>query len=66
MVPLAVLGLGPGELILLLLVIIVIFGAGKIPQIGTSLGKGIKNFRKAVKGEDEEEDEEDKNAPKPS
>ena len=52
MVPLAVLGLGPGELILLLVVLLVIFGAGKIPQIGTSLGKGLRNFRKGVKGEE--------------
>lgn len=54
MVPLAVLGLGPGELILLLVVLLVIFGAGKIPQLGGSLGKGLRNFRKGIKGEEEE------------
>jgi len=55
MFPLAVLGLGAGELILLLVVLLVIFGAGKIPQIGSSLGKGFRNFRKGVKGEDEDD-----------
>ena len=60
MYPLAVLGLGPGELILLILVILIIFGAGKIPQIGSSLGKGLKNFRQAMKGEEEPKEEEEK------
>lgn len=55
MYPLAIFGLGPPELLLLFLIILVVFGAGKIPQIGSGLGKGIRNFRKAVKGEEEEE-----------
>ncbi len=59
MVPLAVLGLGPGEIILLLLIVLIIFGAGKIPQIGSGLGKGIKNFQKALKGENESKPEEE-------
>ena len=58
MYPLAIFGLGPGEIILLLLVILVVFGAGRLPQIGSSLGKGLKNFRKGLKGEDEDQDEE--------
>jgi sec-independent protein translocase protein TatA len=41
-------GLGTWELILILLIILVIFGAGKLPEIGANLGKGIKNFRKSV------------------
>lgn len=53
MTPLAVLGLGPGEIVLLVLVILIVFGASKIPQIGSSLGKGLRNFRKSIKGEDE-------------
>lgn len=57
--PIAILGLGAGEIILLLLVLLVVFGASKIPQIGSSLGKGFKNFRKGLKGEDED-DENDK------
>jgi sec-independent protein translocase protein TatA len=55
--PLAVFGLGPGEIILLLVVILVVFGAGRLPQIGTSLGKALKNFRQGLKGEDEPKDE---------
>ena len=54
MYPLAIFGLGPPELILLFLIILIIFGAGKIPQIGASLGKGIRNFRKGVKGQEDE------------
>lgn len=53
MYPLAIFGLGPPELLLLLLIALVVFGAGKIPQIGSGLGKGLRNFRKSVKGEDE-------------
>lgn len=53
MYPLAIFGLGPPELLLLLLIILIVFGAGKIPQIGSGLGKGLRNFRKSVKGEDE-------------
>ena len=54
MYPLAIFGLGPPELILLFLIILIIFGAGKIPQIGASLGKGIRNFRTGVKGQEDE------------
>ena len=40
-------GLGPWELILILLIVLIVFGAGKLPQIGDALGKGINSFRKA-------------------
>jgi sec-independent protein translocase protein TatA len=40
-------GLGPTELVLLLAIILIIFGAGKLPQVFGSLGKGIKEFRDA-------------------
>jgi len=46
-------GFGVTELILILLIILVVFGAGKLPEIGAGLGKGIKNFKKATSGEDE-------------
>ena len=46
-------GFGVTELILILLIILVIFGAGKLPEIGAGLGKGIKNFKRATSGEDE-------------
>ena len=45
-------GLGITELIIILLIIVVIFGAKKLPEIGSGLGKGITNFKKAVKDTD--------------
>jgi sec-independent protein translocase protein TatA len=45
--------LGVPELIIIFLIIIVLFGAGRIPQIGKGLGEGIRNFRKGMKGADE-------------
>jgi len=41
--------LGPTELILILLIVVVFFGARKIPELAQGLGKGIKEFRKATK-----------------
>jgi sec-independent protein translocase protein TatA len=46
---------GPTELILILLIVVMIFGAKKIPEIMSGLGKGIKTFKKAMEGEDESE-----------
>ena len=46
-------GFGVTELVLILIIIVVIFGAGKLPEIGAGFGKGIKNFKKATSGEDE-------------
>jgi len=46
-------GIGMPELIIILVIILVIFGAGKLPEIGGALGKGIKNFKKTVKDQDE-------------
>jgi sec-independent protein translocase protein TatA len=46
-------GFGVTEMILILLIVLVIFGAGKLPEIGAGLGKGIKNFKKATSGADE-------------
>ncbi len=42
-------GLGMWELLIILAIILVIFGAGKLPEIGSGLGKGISNFRHATK-----------------
>ncbi|HUT84407.1 MAG TPA: twin-arginine translocase TatA/TatE family subunit [Thermodesulfobacteriota bacterium] len=50
--------LGLGELLVILLIVLIIFGAGKLPEIGRGLGKGIKNFRKATSGLEEDESEE--------
>jgi sec-independent protein translocase protein TatA len=41
-------GIGIPELIIILVIILIIFGAGKLPEIGAGLGKGIKNFKKAT------------------
>ncbi|MDT8396877.1 MAG: twin-arginine translocase TatA/TatE family subunit [bacterium] len=46
-------GFGVTELVLILVIILVIFGAGKLPEIGAGIGKGIKNFKKATSGMDE-------------
>ncbi len=42
-------GIGTTELVIILVIILIIFGAGKLPEIGAGLGKGIKNFKKATK-----------------
>jgi len=46
-------GLGFGELIILLIIVLLVFGAGKLPQIGDALGKSIKNFKRAASSNDE-------------
>lgn len=45
-------GLGMWELIIILVVILIIFGAGKLPEIGKGLGKAIKGFKESVKEEE--------------
>ena len=44
-------GLGTGELFLILVIVLVIFGAGKLPEIGGALGRGIRSFKKEVTNE---------------
>lgn len=42
-------GLGTTELILILLLVLIFFGAGKLPDIGNAMGRGIRSFRKAAR-----------------
>lgn len=43
-------GIGVPELLIILVIVVIIFGVGKLPEIGSALGKGIKNFKKSVSG----------------
>jgi len=45
-------GIGMPELVIILVIILIIFGAGKLPEIGEGLGRGIKSFKKATSGDD--------------
>jgi sec-independent protein translocase protein TatA len=62
--------MGPWEIALIVVIILIVFGVGKLPQVGGAIGKGIRSFRKAQSGElddeeDEEEEEEEEEEPKP-
>jgi sec-independent protein translocase protein TatA len=46
-------GLGMPELIVIMVIVLLIFGAGKLPEIGGAIGKGIKGFKKSMKEPDE-------------
>ena len=45
-------GIGMPELLVILVIVLIIFGANKLPQIGEGLGKGIRNFKKSTKDEE--------------
>lgn len=66
--PLFIGGLGVPELLVLLAILILLFGASKLPQIGRGLGQGIRNFKSGLKSDDEGsdklEDGQSPNAPK--
>lgn len=48
-------GIGMGELVVILIIIMIIFGAGKLPEIGSAFGRSIKNFKSSMKEADEVE-----------
>ena len=50
-------GLGTQELLIILVLVMIIFGAGKLPQVGGALGKGLRNFKKGVNEADEDIEE---------
>lgn len=45
--------LGVPELLLILLIVIIIFGANKLPQLGRGIGEGLRNFKESIKGGEE-------------
>lgn len=46
-------GFGMPQLIIVLLIVIVVFGAGRLPEIGSAMGKSIRNFKKASEGKED-------------
>ncbi|MBM31858.1 MAG: twin-arginine translocase TatA/TatE family subunit [Chloroflexi bacterium] len=48
-------GMGWPEILLILVVVMIIFGIGRLPEVGSGLGKGIRQFKKALSGKEEEE-----------
>jgi sec-independent protein translocase protein TatA len=46
--------LGMGELVVILLIVVILFGASRLPQLGKGLGEGIRSFKKSFGGEDDE------------
>ena len=50
-------GLGTTELLIILVIIVMLFGLGKLPRAAKQLGLGARNFQKGLKGEDDEPDE---------
>ena len=49
--------IGPWEIGLIVIIILIVFGVGKLPQVGGAIGKGLRAFRKGQAGEEEEEEE---------
>jgi sec-independent protein translocase protein TatA len=52
----------PMHLIIILVIVLIIFGPGKLPQIGAGLGKSIREFKKAVQGDEHQEIQNEKKA----
>ena len=46
-------GIGMPEMIIILVIVMVVFGAGKLPEVGGALGKSIRNFKKASEGKED-------------
>ncbi|MDY6831869.1 MAG: twin-arginine translocase TatA/TatE family subunit [Thermodesulfobacteriota bacterium] len=53
-------GIGMPELIIILVIVLIIFGAGKLPDIGAGIGKSIKNFKKATAEVEESDNDKEK------
>ncbi len=50
-------GLGTQEMLIILVLVLIIFGAGKLPQVGGALGKGLRNFKAGIKDGDDIKEE---------
>lgn len=60
---------GPFELVVIFFVILLLFGAKRLPEIGRSLGKSLRDFKNAIQGldsEDKDKDKKDKGGPNPA
>jgi sec-independent protein translocase protein TatA len=55
--------LGWPEILLILVVVMIVFGVGKLPQVGGAIGKGIREFRKAQRGDYDDEDKKESEKP---
>ena len=53
-------GLGTQEMLIILVLVLIVFGAGKLPQVGSALGKGMRNFKEGIKDGEEKLEEEKK------
>jgi sec-independent protein translocase protein TatA len=54
---------GPTELLLIVLIIVIIFGARRLPELGKSLGEGIKNFKKSISSKEKDSKKSDESQP---
>jgi sec-independent protein translocase protein TatA len=54
---------GPLELVVVLIIALVIFGPKRLPELGRSMGKGIREFRGSISGKDDDDDEEESSKP---
>ena len=59
-------GIGPTEMIILLLVLLVVFGPKRLPDMGKQLGKGMREFKDSISGKDDPEEADDYVEPLPA
>ena len=55
---------GPTQILIILLVLVLLFGASRLPQLGKNLGSGIRNFKKGLTDGDDDDDDDDDDEPK--
>ena len=57
--------IGPGELVLVLIIALIVIGPKKLPEVGRSLGRGIREFKESIGGERDEDEDEAEVSPPP-